>query len=812
MDHRLTSLKFLRSTGLIPVKVRPGQKDPFPEWDPRRVKDEDHSLTLAELTREETLNLGALFSGRYVDIDVDSYSPHLLASLDYFLPRTPYVWGRKSKPRSHRVYALHEDFDRGPWGPTLRYIKGLAKGAVDDHSYSVEIRGGKPENGLFSVLPGSRHPSGEAVEWSSDVDPTVGGAYVEIQRLVRSVRLAIASAIVAPYWIEGVRNDLSLALAGTLWRIRTSTRAAYGLEPNEEVDDAVFVLNEEDAIGMFNCIMSLSGDDTDDKRSRMLNLKNTWRKLDSEVGSKVTGGKVLAELCGDPQGPRIVKALYRLLCDNDAAEQIEKLAEQFVMWYGPGVIIDLEMVVRGRGQPWMNPLQAKASMGGKNIVIGDKKIRMVDMLFNSSIIQRVNGLTFDPGSPDLLVMGPEGLMVNQWKGWGVEACPQRVTDEEIQPFLDYIEHIIADGGRDKADWVLGWCADMLQQPHKKPGTALVLVGVQGAGKTFLGEHILGPIIGSHHYTQIRDVAKLTDKFNTIIDNRIFVQCDEAIHSYQRDVASRLKSIITDRTLTIEPKGINAYTKPNHIHLLFTSNEETGALFIDPSPYERRFTVLKVNAARARDHDYWNFMHMWIPTALPKILRWLLDHKFERALVQRPVETEAKREIQRIGVDAEVSWMLTRLAQNFPLGERGHTMWYQAYHEKGITDLDKKNNVRVRDRWPNVVVSAVIEQDFKNYVREHGRVVYSGNVGVQLKKVLPRDSMLPKTQITSRIVDPRTGQATIERVRLYTWPTVEDILVHLRARYGQVIDEMFNDLQAFPDAEPLRIEQDDRGDL
>jgi hypothetical protein len=389
MDHRSTSIKFLRTTGLIPVKVRPGQKDPFPEWDPRQAVHEDHSATLAHIERETELNLGALFYGRYVDVDVDCSSPHVQAALDYFLPRTPFVWGRKSKPRSHRVYALHEDFDRSTFGPVLRYIKNLRSGVVDDESYSLEVRGGKPENGLFTVLPGSRHPSGEKVEWDKEIDPTVGGSFVEIARLVKALRLALVTAMIVPHWGPGVRNDMSLALAGTLWRIRTATRAAYGLEIDEEPSDAYFVLTDDDAKAIFTCVMDLAGDKHGDERARMLNLINTWKKLDAEAGAKVTGGKVLAELVGPKVGPQLVRALYRLLSDNDAAEQIERLSEQFVMWYGQGVLIDLDMVSTGRTIPWMTKEQASNSLGGKKLIIGDKKIPMVNMLFNTTIISRV---------------------------------------------------------------------------------------------------------------------------------------------------------------------------------------------------------------------------------------------------------------------------------------------------------------------------------------------------------------------------------------------------------------------------------------
>ncbi len=796
MDHRSTSIRFLRSTGLIPVKVRPGQKDPFPEWDPRRVELDDHALNLRVLETETNLNVGALFSGKYVDIDVDTINPFVLAALDYFLPPTSYIWGRKSKPRSHRVYALTTDFDRGPWSGVLRYLKDLGKDKIDSDSYSVEVRGGTPKNGLYTVLPGSfRRDVGEAVEWAADIDPTIGGTYIEVGVLLKSVRLAIVAAIIAPHWNEGVRNDLSMALAGTLWRIRTSTMAAYGIEKEEEPPEGCFLVTENDAKAIFECIMKIAGDDEKDRHSRLLNLTNSWRKLDGVAGVKVTGGKVMAELIGDPVGPRVVKAIYRLLSDNDAAEQIEALTNQFVMWYGQGVLVDLKMVLNNQSVPWMTKMAAANSLGGKKITIGDTKVPMVNMLFDTPIIDRVYGLTFDPAHDELIVDTPGGLMVNQWRGFQEKPCSQKVSASEVKPFLDYIMEVIADGQEERSKWVLAWLADIFQNPADKIGTALVLVGVEGAGKTFLGEHLLGPLIGKAHSTSINSINSLTGNFNTIIDNKLFVQCDEAIHSYQKDAANRLKSIITGQTIPIEPKGINSYEKPNHMRLLFTSNEEHAALFISASNYERRFTVLRVSPCRAgKSHEvmaYWTMMVAWFRDNRHKIMRYLLDLKYDREFIRRPLDTEAKRVIQRVGVDIEVSWMLNRIAAGFPISENVHERWFEAYHSKQIKATDETDNVLRRDVWPDTVLMSRVEEDFRNFTRSMGKQVYTGSVATTIKRVLPNDSFKVTKQQTVRYRD-RDGRQVIERVRLASWPPEEAILNHLRIRYGSVIDQSFED--------------------
>lgn len=797
VDHRAASIQFLRSTGLIPVRIRPNEKSAYSDWEPRRAASEDHAEVIRALENDATQNLAALFSGRYADIDIDTGDPALIAALDAFLPRTMFVWGRQSKPRSHRAYALHEDFDRAPLGRVLKYCKELQLGDVN---LSVEIRGGTPENGLYSVLPGSTHPSGEKYEWADKIDPTASGAYVDLDTLVRSVRLAQAAAVIVPFWVEGVRNDMSLALSGLLWRIRSSSIAAYGMESEKDDDGFHFLLTEDVAKRFMGTVMTIAGDDPVDQRSRLLNFKNTWDKLDRDPTAKVTGGRSLAEQMGEG-GPDRVRALYRLLSDSTDLEQIDQLIERFVVWHGPGVCIDLDMVAKGHTQPWMSKDQTVNSLGGQKITVGDKRIPIANMIFGSNVIRRVQGITFDPSTTELMVDSPMGVMVNQWRGFGTEPCSQMVTDEEVEPYLSYVREVIAAGEEDRERWIHAWTADLFQKPHDKPGTALVLIGPQGAGKTFMGEQVLGAIIGDSHYVQLNSIDGLTSKFNNIATNRILIHCDEATHNYQRDTAAKLKSVITDRSLTIEPKGINSYKAPNHTHILFTSNED-NAVFIDPSPFERRYTVYKVSPIRAQDTDYWVEMRAWTKANLPKILRWMLDYKYDRDLILRPLMTQAKRDIQRASVDMEVAWAVTRVNQGFPLMQKFHTRWFDAFHTAHMDEKERQDNVLRRDIWPNRITSAALEADFKEFARSQGRTIWGGSIVTSLLKALPEGSLKDAEHLAVKFFS-QSGKV-VERVRTMEFPPTQAIIAHLREKYGDVVDHNF---VVNPD-EPLPLASDE----
>lgn len=147
-------------------------------------------------------NLGVLLgepSGHLVDVDLDA--PEAVALADAFLPLTRSVFGRASKPRSHREYVCEI--------PTEKFAD-VDKGEGDT-AMLVEIR----STGGQTVFPGSIHPSGEAIEWAEDGE----GAQVEAAELRRAVVHLACACMLARHWPgAGIRHEAALAAAGFLAR------------------------------------------------------------------------------------------------------------------------------------------------------------------------------------------------------------------------------------------------------------------------------------------------------------------------------------------------------------------------------------------------------------------------------------------------------------------------------------------------------------------------------------------------------------------------------------------------------------------
>ena len=149
-------------------------------------------------------NIGALLGiDGLVDIDLDALETLPIA--DSFLPPTDFVFGRNSKPSSHRFYQVD----------TPTHTERLQDPV--SHAVIAEVRclGQGSKVGLQTVVPPSTHPSGERIRF---VGTQGKPARVAAADLTAATRQMAATALLARHWPDekAGRNEAFLALAGTL--------------------------------------------------------------------------------------------------------------------------------------------------------------------------------------------------------------------------------------------------------------------------------------------------------------------------------------------------------------------------------------------------------------------------------------------------------------------------------------------------------------------------------------------------------------------------------------------------------------------
>ena len=167
-------------------------------------------------------------SGGLTDVDLDCMEAIALAPR--FLPPTGAVFGRKSKPASHRLYVT--DLCEAVVGAVIQFaeyvggksdamlvelrVGGKRKGKGKDESNGGDENGDEYEyTGATSVFPPSIHASDETVTWERDGEPaTVGGD--ELSGVVR--KLAVASLLKRHYPGGGSRHK-GASPSAVCWRV-----------------------------------------------------------------------------------------------------------------------------------------------------------------------------------------------------------------------------------------------------------------------------------------------------------------------------------------------------------------------------------------------------------------------------------------------------------------------------------------------------------------------------------------------------------------------------------------------------------------
>lgn len=430
--------------------------------------------------------------------------------------------------------------------------------------------------------------------------------------------------------------------------------------------------------------------------------------------------------------------------DDRAAAHVAKEGERAIdrAWaaapsprdqFDDDVMADIDDLV---GTPPADPITARvnerfalARHAGRTLVVeftrnGFDLGRVEDLhtLFANDRVPTPDGKRMEPASHHWLrdprrrefseiIFDPTGraprAALNLWTGWTVEPDP----DASCGLILAHIRDVLANGDRAHARYIIGWLADMVQNPGRKPGVALVFKGGKGAGKDTLAV-ALRRIVGKRHVAHVNRPDALTNRFNAPFATAILAHVEEAFWSGAHDKKGTLQSLITSETLPIEKKGIDTVTVDSFLRLIMTTNESWA---VPASHDERRYAVFDVSDSRIGDRDYFAALYAEIEGGGPAgLLAHLLDVDVSDFNVRDVPQTEALR-------DQKLNTL------------RGVERWWFEFLHKG--DLGEFED------WEE---TATVERDdfrgrYESFIRENrhqGDAVNSTQFGIELRKMLP----------------------------------------------------------------------------
>ncbi len=200
-----------------------------------------------------------------------------------------------------------------------------------------------------------------------------------------------------------------------------------------------------------------------------------------------------------------------------------------------------------------------------------------------------DGMVFSPG---LEMPG----YLNLWSGWGVKPSASGGT---CWKFLEFVSDVICSGDDSLFDYVVNWCAHLVQRPRELPETALVFRGREGIGKnTFVDP--LRDIVGREHFLLLSSLNQVTGRFSGHLANSLLVFCNESVWGGDKSAQGVLKSMITDADQPIEHKGRDLIMVKNYRRMIFATNENWA---VPRGADDRRYVITDVSDERKGDYAY-----------------------------------------------------------------------------------------------------------------------------------------------------------------------------------------------------------------
>ena len=303
---------------------------------------------------------------------------------------------------------------------------------------------------------------------------------------------------------------------------------------------------------------------------------------------------------------------------------------------------------------WANKPKVYQLVDGKR-----KAVPLFDVWLEHPRRKTSAGFDFDPTGKPFIQATDGTVRLNEWRGWSVPA----IENEDAWSILrNMLWDVFCEGREDIYEYILNWCAFVMQRPEKQAEVAFCMRGGKGVGKGTLG-NVMARLTGQYG-VKIEDPDDFVTNFNIHLNNRVFLFSDEAVKPYDKRAESKFKSLLTEPTFMVEPKGVDKYKAHNYLHVMMASNE-SWVVPMDME-HERRFFVVDAAPVHQGDHGFWTSLHHQLNNGGYEAFLWHLmnrdiDGWHPRQNIPR---TKAMDEQKVASLDPIQQWFLRAVHEGF----------------------------------------------------------------------------------------------------------------------------------------------------
>jgi hypothetical protein len=218
-------------------------------------------------------------------------------------------------------------------------------------------------------------------------------------------------------------------------------------------------------------------------------------------------------------------------------------------------------------------------------------------------------------------------------------------------------------------------------------------GEKGTGKGTFAQIMTD--IFSHHALHVSNSRHVSGNFNAHLVDVLLLFLDEAFWAGDKQGEGVLKALITEKSIPIEPKGVDLFSVPNRLKIIIASNSDW---VVPASGDERRYFVLDVSSARRGDLDYFDKLHKALAIGeTSAFLQYLQTMDLSNFNVRGVPHTKGLNKQKLLSADSLTVYWYGCLWEGTILGLKPH----------GVTG------------WPNTVPNQAVHAAYMDHAHAHG---------------------------------------------------------------------------------------------
>jgi hypothetical protein len=279
-------------------------------------------------------------------------------------------------------------------------------------------------------------------------------------------------------------------------------------------------------------------------------------------------------------------------------------------------------------------------------MVGKKIVLLGDYWMGHRQRRQYDGIEFAP--PRTTVHAGH---YNLWQGFAVES-----REGDCSKFLAHLKDNAARGDENTYRWIVGWWAQIFQQPSIKMETALVIRGPFGAGKTKIGK-VIGSLIGEH-YLLVASPRYITGQFNSHMASLLVLHADEAFWAGDKASVGTLRDLVSGDHHMLEYKNVDPINIKNFIRLYVSGNPE----WVVPAGFkERRWAVFDIGEDHIQDKPYFAAIdHEMDNGGREALLHYLINFDLSQVDLRTIPQTAALLHQQIETMTTEQTWWFETL--------------------------------------------------------------------------------------------------------------------------------------------------------